>query len=341
MSVINQVLNQLEQRGANTAPEQTMVRAVPPVRRSLLKPALLVLVLIAAGSAAWLLVRKPAAVVPNVTRPASAAISAEENGLAMLPPASRLSFELNSVPLPTRLPEPKNSTAPKSTSVPPPSSVPDNLQTPPAAIPNAPAVQASIGDLPIKQISRAQQADAEFRRGVALMQQGRIAEAIGGYEAALQLDAGHHAARQALVALLLEGKRGADAERVLQEGLKIGPDQIGFAMLLARLQVERGAVDQAMATLDKSLPYAGNLADYQAFIAALFQRQGRHKEAVDHYQLALQLVPNNGVWLMGYGISLQGLQRNTDAKEAFMRALDSQTLSPELQKFVQQKLKVL
>lgn len=34
MSVINQVLNQLEQRGAHTAAEQTMVRAVPQTRRS-------------------------------------------------------------------------------------------------------------------------------------------------------------------------------------------------------------------------------------------------------------------------------------------------------------------
>ncbi len=34
MSVINQVLNQLEQRGAHTAAEQTMVRAVPQARRN-------------------------------------------------------------------------------------------------------------------------------------------------------------------------------------------------------------------------------------------------------------------------------------------------------------------
>lgn len=173
------------------------------------------------------------------------------------------------------------------------------------------------------------------------MQQGRVDDAIAGYEAALRLDAAHHAARQALVALLLEAKRNADAERLLQEGLKDRQDQIGFAMLLARLQVERGAIEQAISTLERSLPYAGNQADYQAFIAALLQRQGRHKEAVSHYQLALQLVPNNGVWLMGCGISLQGLQRNAEAKDAYKRALDTQTLSPELQKFVQQKLKEL
>lgn len=173
------------------------------------------------------------------------------------------------------------------------------------------------------------------------MQQGRIADAISGYETALQLDAGHQAARQALVALLLEAKRGADAERVLQEGLKYRPEQTGFAMLLARIQVERGAVEPAVATLERSLQHADNQADYQAFFAALLQRQGRHKEAVSHYQQALQLAPDNGVWLMGYGISLQGLQRNADARDAFRRALDSQTLSPDLQKFVQQKLKAL
>lgn len=333
MSVINQVLNQLEQRGANAASEQAMVRAVPPARRSLVKPLLLVLLLTAGGAAAWLYARKPAAVTPRVAPPV-VAVPVEEPVPEILPPASRLSFELSSVPLPSSLRDARNSSSPKSSSA-------RESQTLPAPIPNAPAALVMSGELPMKQISRTQQADAEFRRGIALMQQGRIADAIRGYEAALQLDAGHQAARQALVALLLEGKRGADAERVLQEGLKGRPEQTGFAMLLARLQVERGAVEQATATLEKSLPYADNQADYQAFVAALLQRQGRHKEAVNHYQIALQLAPNNGVWLMGYGISLQAVQRSADARDAFRRALDSQTLSPDLQKFVQQKLKSL
>jgi len=44
---------------------------------------------------------------------------------------------------------------------------------------------------------------------------------------------------------------------------------------------------------------------------------------------------------MGYGISLQAIQRNAEAKEAFQRALDTRTLAPGLQQFVQQKLKGL
>lgn len=193
----------------------------------------------------------------------------------------------------------------------------------------------------MKQVSPAQHAEAEFRKAVALMQQGHIADAIVGYEAVLRLDAGHDAARQALVALLLESKRGVDAGRVLQGGLKNKPEHTGFAMLLARLQVEQGAVEQAAATLEKSLPYADSQADYQAFFAALRQRQNRHKEAIVHYQMALQLVPDNGIWLMGYGISLEAVQRTDDARDAFRRSLESNTLTPELQAFVQQKLRGL
>jgi MSHA biogenesis protein MshN len=211
-----------------------------------------------------------------------------------------------------------------------------------AAPPNAQAAaQPPVEVSPMKQVSPAQHAEAEFRKAVALMQQGHIADAMAGYEAVLRLDAGHDAARQALVALLLESKRGAYAERVLQDGLKNKPEHTGFAMLLARLQVERSAVDQAAATLEKSLPYANAQADYQAFYAALLQRQNRHKEAIAYYQVALQLAPDNGIWLMGYGISLQAMQRADDARDAFRRALESKTLNPELQAFVQQKLKGL
>jgi MSHA biogenesis protein MshN len=74
-------------------------------------------------------------------------------------------------------------------------------------------------------------------------------------------------------------------------------------------------------------------------MAALLQRLGRHEEAVGHYQVALKLAPNNGLWLMGMGISLQALQRNEEARDAYQRALATNSLNAQLQGFVQQKLK--
>jgi MSHA biogenesis protein MshN len=93
--------------------------------------------------------------------------------------------------------------------------------------------------------------------------------------------------------------------------------------------------------LQKNLPDAKDQADYQAFMAVLMQRQNRHQEAIVFFQAALQLVPNNGVWLMGMGISLQAMQRNEEAKEVYTRALTSNSLNAQLQAFVQKKLKEL
>lgn len=358
MSVINQMLNQLEQRGAHTVAEQTMVRAVPPARRSVSKPLLAAGAVFALGLAVWqgvqlmnvtataeqapqniaqatssppgsaekLAVRHPAEEISVASAPAAA-----ETVVPSIPelPASRLSFELSSVPLPSAVTARKN-----------PGTDSREVSASPAKAASPQPVKTDASQ-PLKHISAAQQADGEFRKAVALMQQGRLTEARAGYEAALRLDAAHDAARQALVALLLESKHSMDAEHVLQERLNSKPNHTGFTMLLARLQVERGAVAEATATLEKALPYASSQADYQAFLAALLQRQNRNNEAILHYQAALQLAPANGIWLMGYGISLQAMQRNTDAKNAYQHALDTKTLSPDLQAFVQQKIKGL
>jgi len=197
------------------------------------------------------------------------------------------------------------------------------------------------GDLPMKKITTAQQADAEFQKASGFAQQGSIADALSGYEAALRLNPGHDGARHALAALLLKSKRSEDAERVLQDGIQHDPKQTNLALLLARMQVGRNELPQALDTMQKSLPYAQQQADYQAFVAALLQRQNRHKEAIIHFQNAVQLSPQSGVWLMGLGISLREEQRNAEARDAFKRALDSNTLNAELQSFVNQQLKEL
>jgi tetratricopeptide (TPR) repeat protein len=209
-------------------------------------------------------------------------------------------------------------------------------------------VETSVVVLPAGKVSKQptqvtlqQQAENEFRKAYSLMQQGQIAAAISGYEAALQLDAGYMVARQTLVRLLLDNKRNADAEKVLLEGLLYDPKQHSLALLLARMQVGRNEIAQALETMQKSLPYAEKQADYQAFVAALLQRQNRHKEAIDYFLNAVKLNPQSGVWLMGLAISLRAEHRDAESRDAFNRALESHTLSAELQSFVNQQLKEL
>ncbi|MTV53245.1 tetratricopeptide repeat protein, partial [Pseudoduganella buxea] len=180
------------------------------------------------------------------------------------------------------------------------------------------------------------QAENGYRRALVLLQDGRLAEGIATLEQALFVYPRHEAARQTVAGLLLEQGRNDEASRHLQLGLGLNPNQPQMAMLLARLQLEHhGAA--AVETLRRTLPHASANADYLGFLAAALQRQRRHREAIEQYDAALRLLPQNGVWWMGLGISLQAEGRKTEARAAFTRAKQA-GLSPELQGFVERSL---
>jgi MSHA biogenesis protein MshN len=235
---------------------------------------------------------------------------------------------------------------PVSRSAPPEDAPPQRVANPPAPAVAPPAKPVASAAAPLTAIDKRlreqtprQRAEAEYSRGAAALNQGRTAEARSGFEAALQIDPTYHAARQAFAGVLLDARQQDEAMRVLQEGQQIAPAQFGFAMMLARLQVERGELDAGVQTLSRSAEYAGNNADYSAFYAGLLQRQQKHAEAVEFFDRALRLRPNAGVWLLGMGMSLDVLGRGAEAQEAFRRAKASGNLPSDLQAYVDQRLR--
>lgn len=207
-------------------------------------------------------------------------------------------------------------------------------QAPPrAAAKAAPAREVETSGVTV---TSQQQGENAYKRALAALQDGRVQEALASLEQAVFAYPRHDGARQALVGLLLEARRYEEAMRHLQLGLGLDPKQQQMAMLLARLQIERGG--PAVETLTRTLPYAGNNPDYLAFLAGALQKGQRHKEAVEQYQAALRLMPQNGVWWMGMGISLQADKRNAEAVDAYNRAKASGSLSAELASFVERKL---
>lgn len=186
-----------------------------------------------------------------------------------------------------------------------------------------------------------ERAESEYRRAMSLVGQGRVAEGMQGVRGALSIDPGYHAARQTLVSLMFDAKRFDEARSVLQEGLALDPSQSGFAMLLARVMTERGEAAGALAVLQKHGASAEGNADYHAFEGALYQRLGRHLEAIAEYQAALRLEPASAAWWVGLGISLQATDQSREALDAFRRAKASGGLPPNLVAFVDQRLRQL
>ena len=224
----------------------------------------------------------------------------------------------------------------------PPAPVGERVTRPPPVLPTAVAesLPAAI-EKQMREVTPSERAEIAFRRGVTQIQEGRANAAELEFRDALKEDPSHTGALQALLGLLLASKRNNEAEQLVREALEINPRQPRHAMVLARLEVERGEVSGAINTLVGALPYVQSDSDFYAFLAALLQREGRHREAAEYYRSALRGVPRNGVWTMGLGISLRASNQPAEARDAFQRAIDSQQLSPELQEFVERQLREL
>jgi len=193
-------------------------------------------------------------------------------------------------------------------------------------------------------ITPRERAESEFRRAMSQVNQGRMAEGMEGLRATIAADPAYELARQTLVALLLEAKRTDEAAGLLQVGLADNPANIGYAMLLARIHVERGDPGSALALLQKfetTAKSSAASAEYHAFVAALYQRLGRHIEAVEQYQGALRLTPGTGAWWVGLGISQEALSRPKDATESFHRAKSTGNLNADLAAYVERRLRQL
>ncbi len=194
-----------------------------------------------------------------------------------------------------------------------------------------------------KRVSRSSRdrAEGEFRRAMNLVNQGRMSEGMDGLRAALALDPTYEAARQTLVSLLLEAKRTDDAAVALEEGLALNSSNSGFAMLLARIRVERGNLGGALELLQKHEAAALDNGEYRAFVAALLQRLDRHEEAIQEYLTALAIAPGVGTWWVGLGISQEASNRRKEAAESFRRAKLTGTLNTNLAAYADQRLRQL
>lgn len=374
MSVINQMLVELDRRRAsgderNRIPDH--VRALPDdmegSRRTLfwlLGCGVLAALLLAAAAWWWQAGR---AVTPVAPMPAPEAQAAAPLPALTLEPretefiARRLTLDLARAPenvsppppvaaAPEVLPAPAIETAaliaPRVAvpAQPRPDAVAEKPRTPAPVVKKTaeaspvPPTAVEI-DKQVRQPTPRQRAEAEYSKGAVALHRGQPGEARTAFEAALLADPLHLGARQALVGVLLDDRQPAAAMRVLKDGLQLAPAQQGFAMTLARLQVENGELDAGVQTLARSLEYPGVSPDYIAFYAGLLQRQQKHAEAVLQFQRALQRRANVGVWLLGLGVSLEAMGRVADAQEAYRRAKSSGNLSPELQGFADQKLR--
>lgn len=193
-------------------------------------------------------------------------------------------------------------------------------------------------------LSAADRADAEYQKALVLHLQGQVVDARVLFANALREDRRHAGARQALAVSLVGDGKLEEAQVLLAEGLELNPRELQLSTTLARIQAQRQDLAGAITTLKAALAVGpgsaqkSEVADARALLATLQQRSGAHVDAIENYSQALRQVPGNGTWWIGLGISLAATGRAETARDAFQRARATDSLSPDLDRYVEQRL---
>lgn len=282
----------------------------------------------------------PDAVVP---RPAPATSAPAKSASAPAAPevARKKSPGDNALRLDTRLP---GTTAPAVVAPAPASPPVASPPLPPAKpVPQAKELSAPSGPTSIDKRPRTtlanDAAESEYRKAMSALRRGATSEAVEGLRGTLRIDAHHVSARQALLSLLVGQQAWGEAQAMMEEGLALDPEQTGWAMALARLQLENGKLPDAVETLARHARHADQNPDYQAFHALLLQKQKHSRAAAERYRAALALRPAESRWWYGLGLSLEADHKPQEAREAFLKAKETGNLPPELTGAVEQRLR--
>lgn len=376
MSLINKMLQELDRRHAMGSPDADgMTRQIEPVaagqrRRDLFWVILGLELAVALGWLAWTSYQlRPRSVVTELALRTARGIN--RTGQAVRPPAAAPVQAPAPQPVAAQppvleaQPTPVASAAPAQTSPPPaphpaiePLRLAQSIERPISARPRHAAPESldqKHAPNPLPAVADAQpqvhkrlhppapgeQAQAEFRRALQLLNQGRVSEAEQALTGALSIDPSQASARQALISLLVDQRRLNEAQRLLQKGLALDPANVQFATVLARIYVEREDYDKALEVLRGCKGDVSRDPEYNTLLGAVLQHMARPGEAADAYRAALRAAPQMGTAWVGLGLSLAAQDHRPEAAEAFRRAVATGSLSREVKDYAEQELRRL
>ncbi len=183
-----------------------------------------------------------------------------------------------------------------------------------------------------------QRASHLHRAALALIRQGRAQEARDKLAAALAVEPDHAASRRALAGLMIKAGQLHAAGALLDEGLRLAPQDPSLIELRARVDVLQGDNGAARKLLEGHPPAMTADPSYHALLAAVYQRLGDYGRAGALYRKLVARQPRNGVWWLGLGISMEATGAPDEARRAYRRAQRTGSLSPQLKRFVREKL---
>lgn len=112
-------------------------------------------------------------------------------------------------------------------------------------------------------------------------------------------------------------------------------------LLHARALLPLGRLNQAVATLNKSVPPVAEHIEYRITLATLQQQAGQNVEAARHWSALIAVDDSRPAWWVGLAIALEAQGEANGAVKAYAQAAKLPGLSPSLADYVRNRLTLL
>jgi tetratricopeptide (TPR) repeat protein len=167
--------------------------------------------------------------------------------------------------------------------------------------------------------------------GIALMQKGRMDEAITHFQKALQINPDNAVAHNNFGNALSQEGRVDEAITQYQKALRIDPNLALAHINLGLVLFQQGKVDEAITQYQEALEINPDYADARVSLGNFLLQKGRVDEAITQYQKELQSKPGNAKAENNLGNAL--LQKGSvgGAIAHFQKALELEPAQPTVQ----------
>ncbi len=365
MSLINQMLRDLESRNKTNNAQSTLqhnIQATPsPTSKIPLLVWSLLAIIAAGGGAYWAYqysktpVKTPPATVatPLKKEPTPIApfekVLATPNAVTDTAPKTEQKLPENTTPPPVPVAQaepaiqppaaqsiPATQTAP-AVQANSPDQAPPSVQTAPEIVESAVKKMPAAPPKPafIKQSTALQQADLLYRQ--AENNAGNYS-AIQKLEQALNLDPRHLKARLLLAKTLYnQGQTNKTAE-FLDQSLALFPDNLQFINTRAQLFLQQKNPDGALRILQRIGAANSTNETYLSLLAATYQQLQSFTNAASVYQKLITINPEKAENWLGFALAQEKLGNPKAAREAYQQALSKNTLKESIANYIKQRL---
>ena len=189
----------------------------------------------------------------------------------------------------------------------------------------------------LRPLDNSKLAEISYQQGYELIARGQRVPAEKKLLHALELMPSHIKAREILGVLYLQQERIADAAEILKQGISLSPEYMPYREIYARTFMAQNQIPEAIMMLNNDAPELNRYPGYYALLAGLYQKNEQHEHAASIYLKLIKKTPKQSQWWLGMAISLEKLGKMAEAKSAYIKARKLK-LPAKLMRYVDSRL---